>query len=64
MSRIPDSVGKVELVQYDYRLNPKVDSPPFAATAVPLQQWLVDSVHQPLGLRDNKKGERRRKNRR
>ena len=34
-------------------LNPKVDSPPFAATvtaAAPLQHYQVDPVHQPLGL--------------
>ena len=34
-------------------LNPKVDSPPFAATvaaAAPLQHYQVDPVHQPWGL--------------
>ena len=35
-------------------LNPKVDSPPFAATvaaAVPLQLYQVDTAHQPMGLK-------------
>ena len=34
-------------------LNPKVDSPPFAATvaaAAPLQHYQVDPVHKPLDL--------------
>ena len=34
-------------------LNPKVDSPPFAATATvaaPRQHYQVDPVHQPLDL--------------
>ena len=34
-------------------LNPKVASPPFAATfaaAAPLRHYQVDRVHQPLGL--------------
>ena len=35
-------------------LNPKVDSPPFAATvaaSAPVQYYQVDPVHQPLGSR-------------
>ena len=31
-------------------LNPKVDTPLFAATVAPLQHYQVDRVHQPLGL--------------
>ena len=36
------------------KLNPQVDSPPFAvavAVAVPLQLYQEDRAHQPLGLK-------------
>ena len=40
-------------IETSCHVNPKVDSPPFAATvaaAAPLQHYQVDTVHQPLGL--------------